>query len=264
MEKMTPDQLAPSPTGRRVTDGRTGPLAGGPPLQNWGRRRVRGEGDPAVWDQPFACSGWEPWLATQPQPLPGAPSWPWAEPGCPGHSPACRDAGSSSRGSSRDRPIALLSSREMRGQAQTSRPEGTPSRALGAASGKSGQQDRDNQAPSEDTGRVGAFPSPVAPEWPALPLLIWLLLFLYCKRGSPVVSADSHDIGPQPPCSHRGTWSCPGLAGASPLPPQPPASASALLISSGVSLHLSQSLTLSLLVCFSECLSASVSLSNPR
>lgn len=90
----------------------------------------------------------------------GLPHGPEQSQDCPAHSPACRDASSSSRsssssrGRSRDRPIALLSSGEMRRQAQTSKPEGGP--AVGPAQE---QQERDDQPPSEDRGRVGAFPN---------------------------------------------------------------------------------------------------------
>lgn len=121
-----------------------------------------------------------------------SPSWGLlalrAEPGCPGHSPACRDAGSSSRDSSRDGPIASLSSQERRSQAALSRPEGRPYR--GASSGSPEERGKRGSG-SFGRAREGELPQTRGPpEYPALPLSIWFLLFLHCKSASLVVSAQ--------------------------------------------------------------------------
>lgn len=164
VKEKAPDQLAPSPKGRSVTDGRTGPLAGCPPLQAWGRSRVRGGGTQHCGTNSLLVGdGWPPQQALSTpsyRPSRGLPHGPGQSQDGPGHSPFCRNAGSSSRGSSRGRLITLL-----QGDDKTSTDLKARGEALGGTtSGKSRLQERNHQAPSEGRGRVGIFPNSAAPE----------------------------------------------------------------------------------------------------
>ena len=119
-------------------------------------------GDPALWDPPFVCWGWEAWPATpgdpsthtQPQPLPGVP-------GRAGHS----------------QPLTSL---QRRWQQQQGQQQGQPhglaflpvektgrakarQEALGGPWGSLSTRSED-QAPSEDGGGWGPSPNPPTPD----------------------------------------------------------------------------------------------------
>ena len=158
-------------------------------------------GDPALWDPPFVCWGWEAWPATpgdpsthtQPQLLPGVP-------GRAGHS----------------QPLTSLQRRRQQQQGQQQgQPHGLAllpgektgrdkarQEALGGPWGSLSTRSED-QAPSEDGGGWGPSPNPPTPTVTGTSFINLASSFPLLQKGLPVVSAKGAMIWGSPPPSSR-------------------------------------------------------------